>query len=209
VVGFRFSGRLTQGPAVRATDRRHPLRLDMLTSTRSAYVQVRCAVVALWSGHHRRYAQRIRPASTKLDSFLPTSSDIAWLGPNLLSATGGCWNDKASLNGGELSAKLGPATPVRAPGDLPTPLVRALTADRVTRFVGDDPGDDLPCGPAGVLTTCRTTGDPLCPCQIRGAPQGLIVASSRHEAMVGAVLLTLAQGRCGGQSIRQPCQRGA
>jgi hypothetical protein len=79
VVGFRFSGRLTQGPAVRATDRRHPLRLDMLTSTRSAYVQVRCAVVALWSGHHRRYAQRIRPASTKLDSFLPTSSDIAWL----------------------------------------------------------------------------------------------------------------------------------
>jgi hypothetical protein len=80
VVGFRFSGRLTQGPAVRATDRRHPLRLDMLTSTRSAYVQVRCAVVALWSGHHRRYAHRIRPASTKLDSFLPTSSDIAWLG---------------------------------------------------------------------------------------------------------------------------------
>jgi hypothetical protein len=121
VVGFRFSGRLTQGPAVRATDRRHPLRLDMLTSTRSAYVQVRCAVVALWSGHHRRYAQRIRPASTKLDSFLPTSSDIAWLGPNLLSATGGCWNDKASLNGGELSAKLGPATPVRAPGVVTSP----------------------------------------------------------------------------------------
>jgi hypothetical protein len=80
VVDFRFSGRLTQGPAVRATDRRHPLRLDMLTSTRSAYVQVRCAVVALWSGHHRRYAHQIRPASTKLDSFLPTSSDIAWLG---------------------------------------------------------------------------------------------------------------------------------
>jgi hypothetical protein len=41
IVGFRFSGRLTQGPAVKVTDRRHPLRLDMLTSTRSAYVQVR------------------------------------------------------------------------------------------------------------------------------------------------------------------------
>jgi hypothetical protein len=40
--------------------------------TRSAYVQVRCAVVALWSEHHPRYAHRIRPASTKLDSILPT-----------------------------------------------------------------------------------------------------------------------------------------
>lgn len=41
VVGFRFSGKLTQGPAVRMTDRRHSLRLDMLTMTRSAYVQDR------------------------------------------------------------------------------------------------------------------------------------------------------------------------
>ena len=77
VVGLRFSGRLTQGPAVRATDRRHSLRLDVLTMTRSAYVQVRCAVVALWSGHHRRYAHRIRPASTKLDSILPTLPVLA------------------------------------------------------------------------------------------------------------------------------------
>ena len=46
VVGFRFSGRLAQGPAVRLADRRHPPRLDMLTMTRSAYLQVRCAVVA-------------------------------------------------------------------------------------------------------------------------------------------------------------------
>jgi hypothetical protein len=84
VVGFRFSGRLTRGPAVRVTDRRHSLRLDILTSTRSTYVQVRCAVVALWSEHYRRYAHRIRPASTKLDSFLPTSSDIAWLASPLL-----------------------------------------------------------------------------------------------------------------------------
>jgi hypothetical protein len=50
-----------------------------VTSTRSAYMQVRCAVVALWSEHHRRYAHQIRPASTKLDSILPTSSDLAWL----------------------------------------------------------------------------------------------------------------------------------
>jgi hypothetical protein len=78
--GFRFSGKLAQGPAVRATDRRHSLRLDMLTSTRSAYVQVRCAVVALWSERIPRYAHRIRPASTKLDSIKPTSSDLAWLG---------------------------------------------------------------------------------------------------------------------------------
>jgi hypothetical protein len=80
VVGFRFSGRLTQGPAVRAADRRHSLRLDVLTMTRSAYVQVRCAVVALWSERLPRYAQQIRPASLKLDSILPTLSDIAWLG---------------------------------------------------------------------------------------------------------------------------------
>jgi hypothetical protein len=76
-VGFRFSGRLTPGPAVRAADRRHPLRLDMSTSTRSAYVQVRCAVVALWSEHHSGYAHQIRPANTKLDSFLPTLPDLA------------------------------------------------------------------------------------------------------------------------------------
>jgi hypothetical protein len=46
VVSFRFLGRLMQGPVVRATDRRHSLRLDVLTMTRSAYVQVRRAVVA-------------------------------------------------------------------------------------------------------------------------------------------------------------------
>lgn len=58
MVDFRFSGRLTQGLAVRATDRRHSLRLGMLTMTRSAYVQVRCAVFALWSEHHSGYAQQ-------------------------------------------------------------------------------------------------------------------------------------------------------
>jgi len=46
VVTCQFSRKLTQGPAVRGADRRHPLRLDMLTMTRSAYLQVRCAVVA-------------------------------------------------------------------------------------------------------------------------------------------------------------------
>ena len=58
MVGFRFQARLTQGPAVRATDRRHSLRLGMLTMTRSAYVQVRCVVFALWSEHHSGYAQQ-------------------------------------------------------------------------------------------------------------------------------------------------------
>ncbi len=56
VVGFRISSRLTQGPAVRVADRHHSLRLDMLTMTRSAYLQVRCAVVALWSEHQAPYA---------------------------------------------------------------------------------------------------------------------------------------------------------
>ena len=46
----------------------------MLTKTRSAFLQVRCAVVALWSEHEEAYATWIRPATTKLDSFLPTSS---------------------------------------------------------------------------------------------------------------------------------------
>ena len=59
LVGFRFSDRLTQGPAVRMADRHHPLRLDVLTMTRSVNVQVRCAVVALWCGHHPRYSRQI------------------------------------------------------------------------------------------------------------------------------------------------------
>jgi hypothetical protein len=56
VVGLRLSSRLTQGPAVRMADRHHSLRLDMLTKTRSAFMQVRCAVVALWSEHEAAYA---------------------------------------------------------------------------------------------------------------------------------------------------------
>jgi hypothetical protein len=48
LVGVWFSGRLASGPAVRATGRRHWLRLAVVTLTRSAYVQLRCAVVALW-----------------------------------------------------------------------------------------------------------------------------------------------------------------
>jgi hypothetical protein len=68
-----FSSRLTQGPAVRVADRHHSLRLDMLTKTRSAFLQVRCAVVALWSEHEEGYATWTRPATTKLDSFLPSS----------------------------------------------------------------------------------------------------------------------------------------
>ena len=70
---LRLSSRLTQGPAVSVADRHHSLRLDMLTMTRSAYLQVRCAVVALWSEHETEYAPGIRLATAKLDSFLPTS----------------------------------------------------------------------------------------------------------------------------------------
>ncbi len=63
-------------------DRHHSLRLDMLTKTRSAFMQVRCAVVALWSEHEAEYATSIRLATTKLDSFLPTLSDLAQLATN-------------------------------------------------------------------------------------------------------------------------------
>jgi hypothetical protein len=73
VVGFRFSSKLTQGPAVSAADRHHSLRLDILTMTRSAFMQVRCAVVALWSEHEAEYTPGIRLATAKLDSVLPTS----------------------------------------------------------------------------------------------------------------------------------------
>src|SRR5664279_1944180 len=38
----------------------------MLTATRSAYVQVRCAVVALWSERHQRYAARTRLGTSNL-----------------------------------------------------------------------------------------------------------------------------------------------
>ena len=56
MVGLPISSRLTQGPAVRVVDRHHSLRLGMSTMTRSAYLQVRCAVVALWSEHAALYA---------------------------------------------------------------------------------------------------------------------------------------------------------
>ena len=79
MVGFPISSRLTQGPAVSVADRHHSLRLDMLTMRRSVYLQVRCAVVALWSEHETEYAPGIRLATAKLDSFLPTLSDLAQL----------------------------------------------------------------------------------------------------------------------------------
>ena len=57
----RFKGKLTQGPAVSVADRHHSLRRGIMTMTRSAYVQVRCAVVALWSERHQRYAAKTGP----------------------------------------------------------------------------------------------------------------------------------------------------
>src|SRR4051794_34651819 len=78
VVVFRFQGRLPQGLAVRAADRRHPLRQGVLTWTGSAYGQVRCAVVALWSGHEGQYADQIGPARTEFDSILTASPVLAF-----------------------------------------------------------------------------------------------------------------------------------
>ena len=78
MVGFRFSGRLAQGPAVRLADRSHSLRLDMLTMTRSAYVQVRCAVVA----QVERAVLTLHPLfgglEVELDSISPTLSVLAF-----------------------------------------------------------------------------------------------------------------------------------
>jgi hypothetical protein len=74
VVGFRFSGRLAQGPAVRLADRRHPPRLDVLTMTRSAYLQVRCAVVAQVGRAVLTLHPLFRGLGAKLDSISPTSS---------------------------------------------------------------------------------------------------------------------------------------
>ena len=38
----------------------------MLTATRRAYEQVRCAVVALWSERNQRYAAQTRPGKSNL-----------------------------------------------------------------------------------------------------------------------------------------------
>ena len=72
LVGFRFSGRLAQGPTVRLADRRHPLRLDVLTMTRSAYLQVRCAVVAQVERAVLTLHPLFRGLGVKLDSITPT-----------------------------------------------------------------------------------------------------------------------------------------
>ena len=74
MVGFRFSGRLAQGPAVRLADRRHPPRLDVLTMTRSAYLQVRCAVVAQVGQAVLTLHPLFRGLGAKLDSISPTLS---------------------------------------------------------------------------------------------------------------------------------------
>jgi hypothetical protein len=59
-------GQAIAGPAVRWADRHHSLRRWIVTLTRSAYVQVRCAVFALWSERHQRYAARTRPETSNL-----------------------------------------------------------------------------------------------------------------------------------------------
>ena len=52
--------------------------------TRSAYVQVRCAVVALWSERHQRYAAKTGPETSNLTQnygFAGSSFLVArWLG---------------------------------------------------------------------------------------------------------------------------------
>ena len=66
VCNCRFKGKLAQGPAVSVADRHHSLRRGIMTMTRSAYVQVRCAVVALWSERHQRYAAKTGPETSNL-----------------------------------------------------------------------------------------------------------------------------------------------
>ena len=73
MVGFPISSRLTQGPAVSVADRHHSLRLGMLTMTRSAYLQVRCAVVALWSEHLAPVRSPISTREGELDSIMTAS----------------------------------------------------------------------------------------------------------------------------------------
>jgi hypothetical protein len=68
VVTWQFPRRLTQGPAVSGADRRHPLRLDMLTMTRSASLQVRCAVVAQMERAVPTLHRLFGPPRAKLDS---------------------------------------------------------------------------------------------------------------------------------------------
>ena len=119
MVGFRVSGRLPQGPAVRLTDRRHPLRLvlqgqmygrasltcddaspesrrpgisprsspvvlDVLTMTRSADLQVRCAVVA----QVERAVLTLHPLFSALGAKLDSITDF--VGPSRQSHHLGC-----------------------------------------------------------------------------------------------------------------------
>ena len=65
VVGCQFSSRLTQGPAVSVADRHHSLRLDMLTMTRSAYLQVGCGCAQASSDPARPNESPARTAHTK------------------------------------------------------------------------------------------------------------------------------------------------
>ena len=57
-----------------------PLATPRYVDHDAKYVmQVRCAVVALWSEQEAEYAPLIWLATAKLDSFLPTLSDLAQL----------------------------------------------------------------------------------------------------------------------------------
>jgi len=63
----------TRGQATVA-DRRHPLRLDVLTMTRSAYVHVGCAVVTQVERAVFTLHPLFRGLKVKLDSITPTLS---------------------------------------------------------------------------------------------------------------------------------------
>jgi hypothetical protein len=78
VAGFCFERKLAQGPAVRIADRHHSLRLDVVTVTRSACAQVRCAVVCAVERAQATLRRPTRPENTKLDSIFTASPDLAF-----------------------------------------------------------------------------------------------------------------------------------
>ena len=100
----------------------------MLTATRRAYVQVRCAVVALWSERNQLYASQTRPGKSNLTQNSGFAGCSFLDDPDAVQLVGGFRRDTTTL---VMQARLSPGL------RLHDGVVRASIADAAR--AGDEP----------------------------------------------------------------------